>query len=177
MNDRFESCLKFVLRWEGGYSDHSADPGGCTNLGVTIGTLRAWRRTSAVTCHDVRLLTQDEAHHIYAAKYWAPVWGERLPRGVDLVTFDWGVNSGPPRAIRELQRIVGAVPDRVMGPKTLAAVQALANERDGAECIVRSMTAERQAFYRRLRTWPSFGRGWTNRNNACKRAALKMLAP
>ena len=39
----FERALTFVLRWEGGYVDHPADPGGATNYGVTQRTYDAWR--------------------------------------------------------------------------------------------------------------------------------------
>jgi hypothetical protein len=36
MEDRFESCLAFTLRQEGGYVDDPADPGGATNMGITL---------------------------------------------------------------------------------------------------------------------------------------------
>lgn len=49
-----------VKPFEGGYVDHPADPGGATNLGITIHTLRAWRG-AAVTKQDVKNLTVAEA--------------------------------------------------------------------------------------------------------------------
>lgn len=37
MQSNFEACLKEVLKHEGGYVDHPADPGGATSRGVTKG--------------------------------------------------------------------------------------------------------------------------------------------
>lgn len=42
MAANFERALSLVLKHEGGWSDDPADPGGATNLGVTIGTLSLW---------------------------------------------------------------------------------------------------------------------------------------
>ena len=43
MKDNFEACLAHVLQSEGGYVDHPSDPGGATNMGITIATLRTRR--------------------------------------------------------------------------------------------------------------------------------------
>jgi lysozyme family protein len=43
MEDRFGSCLAFTLRQEGGHVDDPADPGGATNMGITLATYRIWR--------------------------------------------------------------------------------------------------------------------------------------
>jgi Glycosyl hydrolase 108 len=40
MADNFDTCLAFTLKAEGGYSDNSADPGGPTNMGITLATYR-----------------------------------------------------------------------------------------------------------------------------------------
>ncbi len=53
--DRFAACLAFVLEQEGGFSNDQRDPGGATNLGITIGELRAWRN-AAVSVADVQAL-------------------------------------------------------------------------------------------------------------------------
>jgi Glycosyl hydrolase 108 len=42
MADRFEPCLEFTLREEGGYVDDAADPGGAANMGITLATYREW---------------------------------------------------------------------------------------------------------------------------------------
>ena len=47
-----------------------------------------------------------------------------VPSGLDYAVADWSVNSGPARAVKELQKLVKVTPDGVMGAKTLAAVEA-----------------------------------------------------
>gem|GEM_PF-6374819 len=85
----FSACLAHVLASEGGYVDHTKDPGGATNMGITLATLQEWRgRPIAKT--DVRDLTRDEAAAIYRAKYWNKVKGDDLPAGLDLDGFRCG---------------------------------------------------------------------------------------
>lgn len=35
MNQNFKHCMEMLLEHEGGYVNHSSDPGGMTNLGIT----------------------------------------------------------------------------------------------------------------------------------------------
>jgi lysozyme family protein len=42
MKSNFQACLSAVLRHEGGYVNHPADPGGMTNLGVTKKVWEEW---------------------------------------------------------------------------------------------------------------------------------------
>lgn len=168
MKQNFDNSLKMLLKHEGGYVNHPRDPGGMTNLGVTKRVYEAW------VGHEVdeaamRALTPDDVAPIYRANYWDAVWGDYLPSGVDFSVFDWAVNSGPARAIKALQRIVGSVSDGVMGPKTMQAVMDM-----DAEKIIDMMHGERQRFYERLDTFDTFGRGWTRRNNETRQAALLM---
>ena len=157
-----------LLKHEGGYVNHPRDPGGMTNLGVTKRVYEAWvgRKVDEAA---MRALTPDDVAPIYRANYWDAVWGDHLPSGVDFSVFDWAVNSGPPRAIKALQRIVGSVSDGIMGPKTMQAVMDM-----DAEKIIDLMHGERQRFYERLDTFDTFGRGWTRRNNETRQAALLM---
>ena len=111
----FNPCLTFVLWAEGGYVDDPLDPGGATNLGITLGVLREWRHT-AVTKSDVQNLTREEAGAIYRARYWNAIRGDELPAGVDLMVFDACVNLGPGRSARMLQAAVGVAQDGAIGP-------------------------------------------------------------
>lgn len=60
----FEPSLAHVLKHEGGYVNHPADPGGATNLGITAATL-ALARGHPVSPADVAALTRAEAAAIY----------------------------------------------------------------------------------------------------------------
>ena len=53
---RAELLMPFILRWEGGFSDHPADRGGATNRGVTLATFRHFYGADR-TADDLRGLT------------------------------------------------------------------------------------------------------------------------
>jgi lysozyme family protein len=54
---------------ERGYTNHSADPGGPTNFGITIADYRKYVKPGA-TAADVRAMKVENAKEIYGAKYW-----------------------------------------------------------------------------------------------------------
>src|SRR4051812_22475375 len=69
-------------------------------------------------------MTVDEARAIYRYHYVAPF----LAVPVDALRaqlVDFGVNSGPTTAIRELQDLLGVPVDGLLGPQTVAALGAL----------------------------------------------------
>lgn len=153
----FRFCLDMLLHHEGGLVDHPEDPGGVTNMGVTLGALHEWRR-KPVTPEDVRNLTRDEAAQIYLEKYWSPIWGHELPAGIDYAVFDYAVNSGVRRAVKDLQRCLGVPADGFMGPVTLAA----AREAD-ARKVITALCRRRLNLFQSLRHWATFGKGWSGR--------------
>lgn len=171
---RFERCLAEVLAREGGYVDNPADPGGATNMGITHKTLARWRRVSPwwdLPKSAVRALEREEAACIYRALYWDICRGDALPAGIDLATFDFAVNSGPERALRTLQAVLGVAVDAIVGPETLAAVQ-----RAEPRKTIGALCDRRLAFLRTLAGFATFGRGWTSRVAAVRAAALAMVA-
>lgn len=102
----FDHALKLILKHEGGYVNHPRDPGGETNLGVTK---RVWQRWVGRTDVDMRALTPAKVAPLYKAQYWDKVRGDDFPPALSLVLFDFGVNAGVSRAVKMLQRIVGAL--------------------------------------------------------------------
>jgi lysozyme family protein len=90
---------------EDAYTNKPPDPP--TKYGVTLGTLAAYRGR-LVTADDVKALTRDEATAIYSKLFIDQPGFVRVtnePLRIQLI--DFGVNSGPPRAIRWLQRAIG----------------------------------------------------------------------
>jgi lysozyme family protein len=167
----YNRSLAFVLKYEGGYVNHPADPGGPTNLGVTQQTLSNYLGRPA-SIEEVKALTPGKVGPIYKKRYWDAVRGNDLPAGLDLVVFDFAVNSGPARATKALQKLVGVAQDGVMGMDTVAAV-----EREDAEDLIRRYCANRLAFLKGLTTWGTFGKGWGARVAACQKLALAMESP
>jgi lysozyme family protein len=157
MKENFDEVLAHVLKHEGGYVSHPADPGGRTNLGVTQRVWEEW------VGHDVdektmRGLTPEMVKPLYKQKYWDRVRGDDLPSGVDYVVFDTAVNSGVGRAARFLQACVGVEQDGGIGPKTLAAVNAF-----DAKQLIEDYNKRRLSFLMDLKHWSVFGRGWSRR--------------
>ena len=149
----FNQAFDILLKHEGGYSDHAADPGGKTRYGITEAVAR-----EAGYRGDMRELPLDLAKRIYKERYWDAVRAEELPAAVRYAVFDAAVNSGPRQAARWLQRAVGVRDDGIIGPITLGAVRAADPER-----LLRRVLAQRLRFMTGLSNWPAFGRGWARR--------------
>lgn len=169
----FERCLAETLRWEGGYSDHPADPGGPTMCGIIQRVYDAWRDTMGLHRRPVRDSEPRERAAIYRQQYWNAVRGDELPPGISLAVFDFGVNSGPARAVKTLQRALGLTADGAAGAVTISAAHAAANDGRGPD-VVRAIMAERRRFIRQIRTYKTFGRGWESRCNGVEAAALRV---
>jgi len=167
---QFENAVGLVLQHEGGFVQHPSDPGGATNFGITHATL-ARARGHSVSVDDVRNLTREGAIAIYRRLYWDAVRAEELPPGLDLAVFDLAVHSGPLRAVRLLQAVLGVEADGIVGPVTLAA----ARRADVPQAIGR-LTSMRLRVLRRLATWPVFGRGWQRRVLGTEREALRLAS-
>ncbi|MGO4834293.1 glycoside hydrolase family 108 protein [Rhizobiaceae sp. 2RAB30] len=157
MDRNFAEALMLVLRHEGGWSDHSADPGGPTMKGVTLATFRRYVDPKA-TKDDLRNITQAQLYDIYRRHYWNVIGADDLPAGIDYAVFDFAVNSGPGRAARYLQAVVGVRQDGKIGPQTLAALNAVMPLE-----VIKDLCDRRLAFLRGLKAWPTFWRGWTTR--------------
>lgn len=157
MKENWPEALAIILKHEGGFVNHPADPGGMTNLGVTKSVWENWTKKPATEA-DMRSLTPEMVGPLYKHNYWDAVRGDDLPSGVDLCVFDCAVNSGVGRAGKLLQRVVGTTQDGQVGPGTLAAVAKMQ-----PETIIAEFCHHREAFYRSLDTFAVFGKGWMRR--------------
>lgn len=164
MRETLPIALRLVFGHEGGYSNSPTDSGGPTRWGITHKTLAAHRGVKSVTAAQVKAMTLAEAEAIYRKSYWTQSGGDVLPVGLDYAAFDFGVNSGPVRAVQTLQKVVGTGQDGRIGPATLAAVSAYPG---GIVKLIRDYCNARMAFLRSLTSpktgFPVNGRGWTIR--------------
>jgi lysozyme family protein len=169
--NRAEIYIPRILKHEGGFVNHPRDPGGATNRGITIGTLKKLGidkdGDGDSDIADLRLLTEKDAVTVFKRFYADPVQADLLPPGLDYAMTDFSVNSGPSRAAKHLQRILGVEADGNIGPKTLAKI---------ADCdpkaLITALCDSRLQFMRGLETWRDFGRGWQARVDAVRRDAL-----
>jgi len=165
MKDNFDECLKMLLHHEGGYVNHPSDPGGETNLGVTKKVYQEWGGTK-----DMKDLTVEDVSPIYKKNYWDRCKCDDLESGVDWVVFDWAVNSGTGRSAKAIQKICGAAQDGAIGPKTLALIGT-----QNTQYVIEEFGKIRQDFYESLKTFDTFGKGWTRRNKETTAKALEMI--
>jgi lysozyme family protein len=140
--------------------------------GVTLARYRAYKRDPGATKEQLRNIGDDEVKAIYRDGYWRTVSGDDLPSGLDFAMFDFAVNSGPARAVKTLQRIVGVPADGVMGQMTLQAVRG----RDAGQ-MIDALCDARLAFVRSLSTFDAFGKGWTRRIGNVQMRAHALARP
>ncbi len=115
-----------IVAREGGFVNDPDDPGGATNFGVTIHTLRRLRPGQAIGVEQVRALTREDAISIYVEHYFNRPRIDELPEPLWPTVFDMYVNAGA-NAVRILQRLMIQMGldisvDGVIGPQTIAAV-------------------------------------------------------
>ncbi len=153
MAKTFQDALKRVLQHEGGYVNHPSDPGGETNFGITKSTARQFGYSGSM-----RNIPADVVEKIYKAQYWDAMNCDNYEFAIAFHMFDAAVNHGLLNARKILQRAVGANADGVIGAITLAAIRKM------PQCLlIYSFHAERIAFYTRISTFNTFGKGWMNR--------------
>lgn len=164
--------LQLVLAHEGGYVNHPADPGGATNKGVTQRVYDNYRRRKGLPIRSVRFIENHEVEEIYRGGYWDEVKGDDLPAGLDYAVFDYAVNSGASKAVKDLQRTLNANAnyfgvsgqlkvDGAVGDATILAACTAANA-DEVE-LIQKYCNRRMGFLKSLKTFKTFGRGWTRR--------------
>jgi lysozyme family protein len=163
MRETLPIALRLCFGHEGGYSNRPTDKGGPTKFGITAKTLAAHLGKPSVTAERVQALTIAEAETIYRKSYWSQSGGDVLPKGLDYAAFDFGVNSGPNRAVKTLQKVLGVKQDGWIGEATLAAVK---EYEGGTAQLIRDYCKARMAFLMNIKGsqgWSANGRGWTIR--------------
>lgn len=145
----FDLAFKTVIGHEGGYSNHSKDPGGETKYGIS---------KRAYPSVDIRNLTLDHAKEIYRRDYWDKLRLDELPDAIRFDLFDAAVNSGVKTAIKFLQKACEVIPDGIMGPQTVSAANSM-----NAEKLDKRLSGQRLLYLVSLGTFPTFGRGWVTR--------------
>lgn len=157
MQSNYAACLTAVLSEEGGYVNNPHDPGGPTNLGITQVTLsHELGRPASIA--DVKSLSvgSELVAGIYRKKFWNLIGGDHLPHGLDLIAFDIAVNSGPHRANEWLREMATIQP------------------RPDVSQLINHLDVRRRNFWRGLKTWIYFGKGWFRREDRIYAKAIEM---
>jgi lysozyme family protein len=140
-----------------------------TNLGVTKRVWEEWVGRESNE-KEMRSLTKEMVEPLYKRKFWDACRCDDLPIGIDYLVFDMAVNAGVGRSAKLLQQCVGVSADGAIGPITITAVKS----KDPEE-LIEKFSEARELFYRGLKTFDVFGRGWLNRVNHSNANALLMV--
>lgn len=151
--ENFKECLTETLKFEGGWSNNPRDPGGATMSGVTLRVLSQFLGRPA-SYGELRNISRVQLLEIYKKLYWNPIGGDTLPKGVDLILFDIAVNNGDGR------EHTFDVKTKTLNP--IPRIKALDNLRRG--------------FWKSLKIFRVFGKGWTTRENSILALALTMAS-
>jgi lysozyme family protein len=162
--NNFAACLAFTLApTQDGQPLHctAGDPGGATDEGITLPSLAVFLNKPSVTVGDLQRVAGDPVQRsaFYATGYWQPVSGNLLPRGIDLMTFDFGVTDGPRTSAKVLQMALDLSGDDVdgwVGDETMRLLNAMPVAR-----LITALAIQQHAHVSMLN--PLFRNGWNNR--------------
>jgi lysozyme family protein len=151
-----EQIAEEIVAREGGYVNDPDDPGGATNFGVTIHTMRRLGMDltgdGRVSVADVKALTRNQAVEIFIVHYFKRPRIDRLPRIIQASVFDMYVNAGA-NAVKILQRLLRDMGftvsvDGALGPQTEGAAAKAAEQ--GAQAFSDAYGVARRNYYFRL---------------------------
>lgn len=192
---KIDILAPFILSYEGGYGNDPADKGGPTNRGVTLATWRMYgydkNGDGKIDEKDVRLISEKDATNIMKKRFWDVWLGDQIKdQSLANTLVDWLWASGKWGIIRP-QRLLGVKADGIVGPKTLAALNAQDPEKFFAKIkedrkryiteIVNSSVRKyekkigRKATYKEKMKWTNqrFQNGWLRRLNGIGYGWLK----
>lgn len=165
MRVNYRKCLPVILAYEGGFSNHSRDPGGVTLEGIIQRVYDGFRARKGLPRRPLSAAMRGkpdwiaERDEIYRVQYWDAVRGDELPAGIDLIMFDGAVNSGPYQSVKWLQRALGVEADGHLGEATLTAAKNFPDH----DALIAGICARRLGMLKSLSTWSDFGKGWQKR--------------
>lgn len=157
----FDTAFERLIGHEGGYSTDAKDPGNWTGGRPGVGAMHGTKYGIAANTYpdiDIQNLTLDQAKAIYRRDWYAKIGADEIDGAIVFQIWDFAVNAGMSTSKRAMQRSVGVADDGIFGPATLAAIK----KAPIADTILK-FNAQRLRFYTSLSTWPTYGKGWTNR--------------
>lgn len=164
---KIDILAPFILSFEGGFVNDPLDKGGATNKGVTIAT---WRQVGYdkdgdgdIDVDDLKLLTDKDAiERVMRPHYWNRWKADQIKsQSVANILVDWVWGSGA-NGIKIPQQMLGVAADGVVGPKTLAALNA-----QDPKAFFEAVKVRRSKFIedivRRTPSQARFRKGWLRR--------------
>ena len=163
----FEKAIPHVLKWEGGFVNHPADPGGATNRGIIFSLFKEYAKSLGLlpNVDALKSLTEAQAKKIYKSHFWDKMQGDKFTdQSIANITFDGFVNSGY-NGIKIVQRMAGTKTDGIIGTNSLFVINSAV-----PQVLFESIKDERIRYYESLAErkpqMQVFLKGWLNRINS-----------
>lgn len=163
----FERAFSDTMRREGGYKLHTVagDTGGATYAGIARNKNPQWPGWAYFDRGETPPTSM--VRDFYFAGYWQPIRGDELREDIAHSLFDFAVNTSAPgrptTAVKLAQAVAGVEPDGSVGPKTVAALNALSPREFSAAFFAVKMKRYAEICNRNP-SQAKFLRGWLNRS-------------
>lgn len=166
---------KFILSWEGGYANVPGDKGGATNKGITIATWRTYGYDKDgdgdIDVNDLKIITDEDFKMILKKNFWNTWKADQIQsQAIANLLVDWIWASGK-YGIKIPQQLLGVTADGIVGPKTIAAL----NAKDPKSFFTTLWNRRQKFIYNIVKSNPSqkkFLKGWLNRLNGIQYTKL-----
>ena len=159
------ACATNDQRRKVGYVNIAQDRGGLTKYGIA---------KNANPEVDVQNIDLAGAMDVFFRKYWLASKSDKIPFPIQIMHYDAAVNHGVGRAAKMLQQAVGATQDGIIGPATLARVNAM-SPAQLAEALNKIRVDRFNAIVRNDPSQKVFLRGWLRRADEVYRFTKSML--
>ena len=172
---KIETLWPFILSWEGGFADVKGDRGGATKYGVTISTWKAQGYDKDgdgdIDVADLKLVTPNDAMEICRKNFWNRWKADQIKdQSIANLLVDWVWASGK-WGIVIPQQLLGVKADGIVGPKTIAALNA-----QNPRLFFEKLWMRRQRYLydicEKYNENYKFLTGWINRLNGIKYGRL-----
>lgn len=159
-----------IAKWEGGFVNDPLDSGGATNMGITIATWKSQGYDKDgdgdIDVNDLKLLDYKD-FNVILRKYWNRWRADEIKdQKLAEILVDWVWGSGK-YGITIPQQMLGVVPDGIVGPKTLSAL----NSQNPEEFHKKIWNRRKEYLFNLVKARPKdqkFLKGWLNRLNDFK---------
>lgn len=158
-----------------GFANDPVDRGGATMCGVILDTYRTYRKSKGIlttTVNDLRKMPYEDWRAIIKQMFWNR-WkaDEIISQPLANLLVDWVWTSGV-NGIKIPQRVLCVTADGIVGPKTIAALNA-ANPRQLFDTLHNERIKFVDGIVRRNPSQVKFIKGWKRRINAITYSGLQ----
>lgn len=156
--------VPFIKKWEGQYVNDPLDRGGETMQGITYAV---WCSVFGTNSHDRFMkMSESDWSDIYKKLYWDKILGDKInSQRIANTMADWVWGSGHVYPVKNLQIIVKAKQDGLLGNGTIAALNAF-----DEPTVYKQLIDARYKFLEKIvlknPSQKRFIAGWNNRMNA-----------